>query len=348
MRHFSKKNIRNISFVVLVYSGIYSCVPGRQYEELKARNQKCEQELAAQKADGIGNAAKVKDLEEQIALLDKRIRSMQGDTLIMGKSLRIMTSNYDKLNQTYELLLAKDKDMLANNHNENKKIMTDLQATQEQLQTERDALKVLKSELENKGKNLQGLQKELENSQAELKVREEKVKELQTILSQKDSIVNSIKKKVTDALLGYENNGLTIEKKNGKVYVSLEERLLFASGSTTVDQKGAEALKKLAKVLEQNPDINVLIEGHTDNVPYNSSGGAIKDNWDLSVLRATSIVKILLKDSGIDPKRLTPAGHGEFFPLDAANNAEARKKNRRTEIILTPKLDEVLRILDNQ
>jgi chemotaxis protein MotB len=348
MRHFITKHIRIFFMMTFAISGLYSCVPGRQYEDLKAKNQKCEQELAAQKADGIGNAAKVKDLEEQIALLDKRMKSLQSDTLIMGKSLRIMTVNYDKLNQTYELLLAKGKDMLDNNKDENKKIMTDLQSTQEQLQTERDALRILKSELDSKGKNLEGLQKELENSQAELKVREQKVKELQTILSQKDSIVNSIKKKVTDALLGYENNGLTIEKKNGKVYVSLEERLLFASGSTTVDQKGAEALKKLAKVLEQNADINVLIEGHTDNVPYNSSGGAIKDNWDLSVLRATSIVKIILKDSSIDPKRLTPAGHGEYFPLDAANNAEARKKNRRTEIILTPKLDEILKILENQ
>lgn len=348
MQYLLSNKINRVGFFLLVTASLFSCVPGRQFEELKTKNQKCEQELAASKADGISNAAKVKDLEEQMVSLDKRIRSLQNDTLIMGKSLRVMTGNYDKLNQTYELLLAKDKDMLANNHNENKKIMTDLQATQEQLQTERDALKLLKSELDNKGKNLEVLQKELETSKEELKVREEKVKELQTILSQKDSVVNSIKKKVSDALLGYENNGLTIEKKNGKVYVSLEERLLFASGSTTVDQKGAEALKKLAKVLEQNTDINVLIEGHTDNVPYNSGGGAIKDNWDLSVLRATSIVKIILKDSNIDPKRLTPAGHGEYFPLDAANNAEARKKNRRTEIILTPKLEEVLKILENQ
>lgn len=348
MRYFLKAGIRYYGAGLFLIAALASCVPGRQFEELKAKQQKCEQELAGAKADGISNAAKVKDLEEQIVTLEKRLKSLQSDTLIMGKSLRIMTGNYDKLNQTYELLLSKDKDMLASNHNENKRIMTDLQATQEQLQTERDALKLLKSELDNKGKNLEVLQKELETSKEELKVREEKVKELQTILSQKDSVVNSIKKKVSEALLGYENNGLTIEKKNGKVYVSLEERLLFASGSTTVDQKGAEALKKLAKVLEQNADINVLIEGHTDNVPYNSSGGAIKDNWDLSVLRATSIVKIILKDSSIDPKRLTPAGHGEYYPLDAASNAEARKKNRRTEIILTPKLEEVLKILDSQ
>jgi chemotaxis protein MotB len=129
--------------------------------------------------------------------------------------------------------------------------------------------------------------------------------------------------------------------------VSLEERLLFASGSTNVDAKGIDALKKLAKVLEQNTDINVLIEGHTDNVPFNSAGGGIKDNWDLSVLRATSIVKIIATSAKVDPTRLTAAGRGEFSPIDPANNAEARKKNRRTEIILTPKLDELLKVLNS-
>ncbi len=153
--------------------------------------------------------------------------------------------------------------------------------------------------------------------------------------------VNALKKAVSDALVGFENNGLTVTKKNGKVYVSMEEKLLFASGSTVVDSKGEGALKEIAKVLEKNADINVLIEGHTDNVPI--SGGAIKDNWDLSVLRATSVVRILTKHADIDPTRLTPAGRGPYLPVDNANSTDARRKNRRIEIILSPKLDELFK-----
>jgi chemotaxis protein MotB len=129
------------------------------------------------------------------------------------------------------------------------------------------------------------------------------------------------------------------------VYVSLEERLLFQTGSTVVDQKGEEALKQLSKVLEKNPDINVLVEGHTDDVPI--TGGPIKDNWDLSVMRATAVVRILSSNKKVKPSQLTAAGRSEYFPIDKSNTADARKKNRRTEIILTPKLDELLKALES-
>jgi chemotaxis protein MotB len=211
--------------------------------------------------------------------------------------------------------------------------------TQEELQKKQDALKIMETDLNLKKKNLDELN-------AELVKREARVKELEDVLAKKDQAVNELKKKVSTALTGFEGNGLTVHLKNGKVYVSLEERLLFASGSIVVDPKGADAIKKVAKVLEQNPDISVLIEGHTDNVPFNGASGGIKDNWDLSVLRATSIVKIIAGSSKVDPTRLTAAGRGEFVPLDPANTAEARKKNRRTEIILTPKLDELLKAIE--
>jgi len=126
----------------------------------------------------------------------------------------------------------------------------------------------------------------------------------------------------------------------------MDESLLFASGKTNVEAKGVEALKKVAKVMEQNPDINIMVEGHTDDVAMHGAGD-IKDNWDLSVMRATSVTKILLGNANIDSKRITAAGRGEFLPLENAKTAEARKKNRRTEIILTPKLDELLKVLGN-
>ena len=145
--------------------------------------------------------------------------------------------------------------------------------------------------------------------------------------------------------MGFEGQGLSVTRKNGKVYVSLEEKLLFKSGSTVVDPNGVRALKQLAVVLASNPEINIMIEGHTDDVPFRK-GSAIRDNWDLSVLRATSIVRILLEDSNIDPVRITVAGRGEYLPVDPADTPEARTKNRRTEIILSPDFTEIFRILE--
>lgn len=323
-----------------------SCVPARQYEELKDKEKKCAQELSEMKNNNLNCNTKLTECENDVQLLKRRVSNLQNDTMVMGNSLRLLTKNYDKLNQTYDLLLSKNKELLEGNANENKMLVTNYQLSQEQLQKEQDALKIAKQELENRKINLDKLTADLKEAQEGLKVREAKLTELQNILAKKDSTVKALKTKVTDALLGFQNNGLTVEQKNGKVYVSLEEKLLFASGSISVDAKGAEAIKSLAKVLEQNPDINILVEGHTDNVPYSSASGGIKDNWDLSVLRATSIVKLITSHSTVDPKRLTAAGHGEFFPIDNENTAQARKKNRRTEIILTPKLDELLKVLE--
>ena len=134
--------------------------------------------------------------------------------------------------------------------------------------------------------------------------------------------------------MGFKNDGLTVSLKNGKVYVSLEEKLLFGTGSTSVSPSGVNALKKLGQVLERNTDINIMIEGHTDDVPYKSDSGPIKDNWDLSVKRATAVVRILLDNSSINPKRLIASGRGKSMPVDSAKTTEARRKNRRTEIIL--------------
>jgi chemotaxis protein MotB len=189
-----------------------------------------------------------------------------------------------------------------------------------------------------------GNQSEIERVMSELNKRDEKLKSLQVALARNDSITRAMKNKVSDALLGFQGKGLSVYTKNGKVYVSMEEKLLFESAKWDVGSEGVSALKNLSKVLEKNPDINVMIEGHTDNVPFRGTG-QVRDNWDLSVMRATSIVKILMEGSSIDPKRLITAGRSEYLPVDPDNTPAARAKNRRTDIILTPKLDELLQLI---
>lgn len=332
-----KRNIPYLAVLTVILS-IYSCVPLRKMEEEQGKRKSCETELATIKTAKETNEAKLKETTRALEDNEKQVAGLKRDTAILGVSYRATTNRYDKLNLINEELLRKYNMLLEGNVNDTKKINGELQMTQEQVLKKQDELKVLASALNDQ-------KKELDMLNAELKKREARVTELEEILKSKDEAVNNLKKMLSDALLGFEGKGLTITQKNGKVYVSMDESLLFASGSTNVEAKGVEALKKLAKVLEQNQDINVLIEGHTDDVPMIGKG-EIKDNWDLSVMRATSIVKIIIKNSKLDPKRLSAAGRGEYFPLDPAKTAEARKKNRRTEIILTPKLDELFKVLN--
>jgi chemotaxis protein MotB len=312
-------------------------VPARELDESKAKLSACEAQLAAIKKGAQENDAKIAELTDKNTSYQKMNQGLNRDTSILGSNMRNLTSKYDKLNQVNEQLMDRLNKLISGAEKDNVKLSGDLQGTQDQLLRKQDELKALETKL-----NAQ--KTDLDNLNAELKKREARVNELEDILKKKDQAAADLRKKLSDALIGFENKGLTITQKNGKVYVSLEESLLFASGKTNVEPKGVEALKNVAKVLEQNDDINVMVEGHTDDVPMKGSG-EIKDNWDLSVMRATSVTKILLNSAKIEAWRITAAGRGEFFPLDKGKTAEARKKNRRTEIILTPKLDELLKVL---
>jgi chemotaxis protein MotB len=314
-----------------------ACAPQRLVEEAREKQRKCEAELAALKKTSQENEALLAELKEKNNNNQRILDGLKRDTTIMGSNLRNLSNKYDKLNTVNEQLMDRLNKLLSGSEKENAKLSGDLQMTTEQLLRKQDELKGLEARLNQQKSDLDRLNEEL-------KKREARVNELEDILRKKDQAVADLKKKLSDALVGFENKGLTITQKNGKVYVSLEESLLFASGKTEVEKKGVEALQHVAKVLEQNPDIHVLVEGHTDDVPMKGSG-EIKDNWDLSVMRATSVTKIMLGSSKIDPSRITSAGRGEYFPLDKGKSPEARKKNRRTEIILTPKLDELLKVL---
>lgn len=178
----------------------------------------------------------------------------------------------------------------------------------------------------------------------DLKKREARLKEVEEILRKRDEATNALKEKLQKALLGFQESGLTVEIKNGKVYVSLSDKLLFDTGSIVIDDKGKFALQELAKVLNTQPEINIAVEGHTDNQKVGNLG-QIKDNWDLSVLRATSVVRYLTELQKTTPERLTATGKGQFQPIELGNTPESRSKNRRIEIVLSPKLDELYNLI---
>lgn len=190
---------------------------------------------------------------------------------------------------------------------------------------------------------LQQKSQELDRKERMLAEREKTLREMQDIIARQDSITDRLNRVLRDALLGFADDELSVEVKNGLVYVSMSDKLLFKSGSARVESKGKEALESLAEVLKNNPDIDILIEGHTDTVPIKTAN--FKDNWDLSVARATAIVRILADDYGVDEHRLTAAGRGEYEPKATNETPEGRAQNRRTEIILSPKLDELMNLL---
>lgn len=328
---------RLLLLFIPVCMAFVSCVPSRMHNELKAKKAACDEENEGLKAANLQLSTRQAELQSMVDELKSKLAALESDTAIAGVALRSVKESYEKVNAQYQALL-KDGPNAASNAEATRKLIRDLQQTQEELQRKED-------ELTKKARTLGEKEASLKEISGELDAKNRRLAELEQMLAAKDSAVKALRNSVSSALLGYKDKGLTVEMKNGKVYVMMEERLLFATGSTVVDPKGVEAIRDLGKVLETNTDINILIEGHTDNVPMKGTG-EIRDNWDLSVMRATSVVKILLSNSKVNPLRLTAAGRGEFMPVDKANTADARKKNRRIEIILTPQLDEILKLLE--
>lgn len=183
----------------------------------------------------------------------------------------------------------------------------------------------------------------LSQKEAELDRREKIITNLQNVIDEQNQRVRNLLSNVENALLGFNSDELTVTQKNGKVYVAMSDKLLFESGSATLDKRGEEALAKLAEVLNRQSDIDVYIEGHTDSKPIKTA--QFKDNWDLSVIRATSVVRILTTEYGVSPLQIIPSGRGEYIPVADNNTVDGRSKNRRTEIIMSPKLDKLMDML---
>ncbi|WP_372756305.1 OmpA family protein [Labilibaculum sp.] len=333
------KKASPLGFILsLVFLSI-SCVPTRQFEELQSKQQNCQDELALEKEKNLSLSESNTELSGKLEVLDEKYQNMLADTLALSRRLQSARERLNRIEKSNQDLLNQLAGMQEGNAKETKALLSQIKKAQNELRLREDEVLSLEKEMDAR-------KRALDNLQAELNQRDQRLQELEAALSRKDEAVRALKNKVMNALTGFEGNGLSITTKNGKVYVSMDEKLLFKSGSYQVDSRGVEALGHLSQVLAQNKDINVMIEGHTDNVPYNGSG-ALQDNWDLSVKRATSIVRIIIRNKGIDAQRLTVAGRSKYAPVDSNATAAGRSKNRRTEIILTPKLDELFKILES-
>ncbi|WP_443936703.1 OmpA/MotB family protein [Pedobacter sp. MW01-1-1] len=251
----------------------------------------------------------------------------------------------------YKALLA-SKDSLYTVHNEGLVKIENLEEEVAKLKKDTTLMAEELRDLQSRFNEMDGNYASLKNKSSsqitklsdDLAAREKRLKEVEDVLRKRDEATNALKEKLQKALLGFTKNGLTVEMKNGKVYVSLTDKLLFPSGSIIIDEKGKQALQQLAIVLKQQAEINIAVEGHTDNQKINNLG-QIKDNWDLSVLRATSVVRYLTENEKVESVRMTATGKGEFQPLGSNASAESRSKNRRIEIVLSPKLDELYNLI---
>ncbi len=317
---------------VFIAAQFTSCVTKQKYNELEGLYKKCQDELTFVNSENVDFANAQKQLTSELDAQTLKVAQLEKDTLALSRRLRQSERDLAKATRDYDELLKSFAEQNVNNQNQ----MNDMLGN----------IDKIKDELDAKEKLLNAQKDSLEEARKILAAKEARIQEMQDILNQKDAEVKALKEKVSNALKGFEGSGLNVHEKDGKVYVSMDEKLLFASGSWTLNEQGRNAIKQLAKVLENETEISVLIEGHTDNVPYRGSG-QVKDNWDLSVMRATSVVKAILQDGNIDPVRLSASGRSEYLPIDSNDTAEGRAKNRRTEIILTPNLDKLLELIQN-
>lgn len=307
------------AFLLIIFS---SCIVSKKkYDDLLAQKVRTEADLADRNSSlDAANA--------ELARLNELLNRLKEDTTNLGIDVRNTSRKLSRLEKEHDQLNTNYKNLLTNSGRLNR----DMAQQQQQLLEIQESLERTRT-----------LNDSLSNSLAE---REKKVKELEQVLANKDRAVQELKNKISNALLNFKENDISVKVKNGKVYVSLAEQLLFGSGSIQIDQKGISALQQLAKAIKDQKDINIMVEGHTDNVPISKKSTYMNDNWDLSVMRATSITRILT-NAGVSPEQITASGRSQYMPLATNDNPQNKQKNRRTEIIITPNLDELFKILEN-
>ncbi|ESU29034.1 flagellar motor/chemotaxis (MotB)-related protein [Flavobacterium limnosediminis JC2902] len=295
------------------------------------------------------------DLETKFADLKKENRQLADDNTALSTAKGQLENEKATLQSELDKLKA-ERDKLASDYaaasNNLKTLQSSYNALEknsdEALKSNMDKNRDLLAQLEAKEKALAAERSRLDKLNKDLKDRSDRVNELESMIAAKEAAMNKLKETLSKSLRAFEGKGLTVQQKDGKVYVSMENKLLFESGSWVVNPDGKKAVDLVGKVLGDNPDISVLIEGHTDNDKITGTiGGGVENNWDLSTKRATAIVNILTSNTSVRKENLTAAGRGEYSPLMSNETAEGKAKNRRIEIILTPKLDEITKMLND-
>lgn len=316
--------IKKISLIAIILMFTVSCVSPKIYKELETKyanlkqaNRKLSGENDELLYDKTKAESELKQLKKDYSEVLAKRNKLQSDYDATLANLNALKSSYDALEKNSSASITA-------NSEKNRELLAQLEAKEQALAAENQRLETLKKQLED---------------------RSSRVAELEKVISDKDAAMTSLKDAISKALTDFEGKGLTVEQREGKVYVSMENKLLFSSGSWAVGVEGRRAVQQLGAVLASNPDIAILIEGHTDNVPYQGSG-QIVGNWDLSTKRATAIVTILRENGSINAENLTAAGRGEFAPIATNETQEGKAKNRRIEVILTPKLDELSKLLN--
>jgi chemotaxis protein MotB len=309
--------IKRVSVGLLILALSTSCVSKKIYNDLESKFADLKKENRSM-ADENAELLKAKNqLELDNTTLKSELDKAKADYAKLNSDYEASKNKFKVLQDSYAALEKNSNDALESNMKKNRDLLEQLEAKGKALAIEQERL----------NKNAQRLQ------------------ELEDLIAAKEASMKKLKETLSKALNSFEGKGLTVEQKNGKVYVSMENKLLFNSGSWAVGSEGKKAVVEVGKVLGDNPDISVLIEGHTDDDPFGGSG-PIADNWDLSTKRATAIVAILSENKKINKENLTAAGRGEFSPLASNTTAEGKAKNRRIEIILTPRLDEISKMLN--
>ena len=316
--------LKKIILISLVVLNATACVSSKLFQELEGKYSQLKSDYDELSLTNDSEIDLKKDLQNELNTLKQTFATVKSERDQLESDLNSLKKNYDNLNAAYAALEQNSSKVIEENSKKNRALL-------QQLGSKEQALA-----LENK---------RLMRLEADMQERSERITELEALIAAKDQAMNDLKNAISRALTDFEGKGLTVEQRDGKVYVSMENKLLFKSGSWAVNSQGRNAIVQLGNVLAENTDIAVLIEGHTDNVPF-SNRGQISNNWDLSTKRATAIISILAENKAISLENLTAAGRGEYSPVDSNDTNEGKAKNRRIEVVLTPKLDEISKLLN--
>ena len=325
----SVRYISNTIISCFILITFFSCVSPKVHNELQDSYDNILNENQILKTTSDRAKTDLKEILSDMEVIEIAIQGLIQDSIKNGRRYRKLKKSFDDLNANYEYALENNSSLVTANLRENKVMLEQMEGLAKRLAAKEDSLMLE--------------QNRLMSLELALQLREKRVNELESLIARKDSTANYFRNRIARALLGFENRGLTVSMKNGQVYVSLDNRLMFASGKWEIENDGVSALQKLAQVLGENQDLNISVQGHTDDDAYFGKG-QVQDNWDLSVMRATSVVKILIQ-KGVSATQIEASGRGEHMPLVENSSSKNKAKNRRTEIIITPDLSEIANLI---